>query len=79
VWLGQLDDAGVVELDWRIFSLELNSSEMGAPFLDSCTRHGESLVVLTLALRDGATAPSIDSTESSAEGCTTRSRRRRRR
>jgi predicted DsbA family dithiol-disulfide isomerase len=53
VWLRRLADAGVVELDWRIFSLELNSSEMDAPFWEACTRHGESLVALALARREG--------------------------
>jgi predicted DsbA family dithiol-disulfide isomerase len=53
VWLRRLADAGVVELDWRIFSLELNSSEMDAPFWDACERHGESLVALALTRREG--------------------------
>jgi predicted DsbA family dithiol-disulfide isomerase len=53
VWLRGLADAGVVELDWRIFSLELNSSEMGAPFWDACERQGETLVALALARHDG--------------------------
>ena len=42
-----------MELDWRIFSLELNSSEPDTPFWDACRRHGESLVALALARRDG--------------------------
>lgn len=53
VWLRRLADAGVVELDWRIFSLELNSSEMDAPFWEACERQGESLVALALARREG--------------------------
>jgi predicted DsbA family dithiol-disulfide isomerase len=53
VWLRRLAEAGVVELDWRIFSLELNSSELGAPFWEACKRHGESLVTLALARREG--------------------------
>ena len=53
VWLRRLADAGVVELDWHIFSLELNSSEMDAPFWEACARHGESLVAIALARREG--------------------------
>ena len=52
VWLRRLADAGVVELDWRIFSLELNSSEMDAPFWEACQRQGESLVALALARKE---------------------------
>ena len=44
---------GVVELDWRIFSLELNSSELDAPFWEACRRQGEALVALALARREG--------------------------
>ena len=56
VWLKRLAEAGVVELDWRIFSLELNSSEMDAPFWEACQRQGESLVALALARREGGNA-----------------------
>ncbi len=53
VWLRRLADAGIVALDWRIFSLELNSSELDAPFWEACARYGESLVALALARREG--------------------------
>ena len=53
VWLRRLADAGLVALDWRIFSLELNSSEPDTPFWEACRRHGESLVALALARREG--------------------------
>lgn len=53
VWLRRLADAGIVELDWRIFSLELNSSELDTPFWEACRRQGESLVALALARREG--------------------------
>ena len=51
VWLRRLEAAGRVEIDWRIFSLELNSSEPNTPFWDACERQGESLVALALARR----------------------------
>jgi hypothetical protein len=53
VWLRRIQDAGLVELDWRIFSLELNSSEPETQFWEACQRHGESLVALALARREG--------------------------
>jgi Predicted dithiol-disulfide isomerase involved in polyketide biosynthesis len=53
VWLRRLADTGVVQLDWRIFSLELNSSELDAPFWEACQRQGEALVALALARREG--------------------------
>lgn len=53
VWLRRLEEAHVVDLDWRIFSLELNSSPPDTPFWDACSRHGESLVALALARREG--------------------------
>ena len=56
VWLRRLADAGIVELDWRIFSLELNSSESDTPFWEACQRYGESLVALALARREGGEA-----------------------
>jgi predicted DsbA family dithiol-disulfide isomerase len=52
VWLRRLAEAGMVDLEWRIFSLELNSSEPDVPFWDACQRHGESLVALALARRE---------------------------
>lgn len=56
VWLRRLAEAGRVEIDWRIFSLELNSSQPDAPFWDACRRDGEALVALALARREGGNA-----------------------
>ena len=53
VWLRRLADAGRVELDWRIFSLELNASEPDIAFWDACRRDGEALLGLALARREG--------------------------
>jgi hypothetical protein len=50
-WLRDLRDRGIVELRWKLFSLEINSSEPDTPFWEAATRHGESLVAL-LAARD---------------------------
>lgn len=52
----RLADMGLIEVDWRIFSLELNSSEPDTPFWDACRHHGESLVALALARREGGDA-----------------------
>ena len=56
LWLRDLRDRGVLELEWRIFSLELNSSEPDAPFWEAAQRYGEAHVALTLARREGGDA-----------------------
>lgn len=55
-WLVDLRKTGVVALSWSIFSLELNASPEGAPFWESASRYGESLVALALARREGPDA-----------------------
>jgi predicted DsbA family dithiol-disulfide isomerase len=52
-WLRDLRDRGAIELDWRIFSLEINSSEPDMPFWEAAKLHGESHVALALAHREG--------------------------
>jgi predicted DsbA family dithiol-disulfide isomerase len=52
-WLRGLTDAGRVELDWRLFSLELNALPPETPFWEACQRDGEALVALALARREG--------------------------
>jgi DSBA-like thioredoxin domain. len=47
---------GLVELDWKSFSLELNSSEPETSFWEACARQGASLVSLALAHREGGNA-----------------------
>jgi hypothetical protein len=42
-----------VELDWRLFSLELNALPPQTPFWEACERDGEALVALALARREG--------------------------
>ncbi len=42
-----------MELDWRLFSLELNAQPEGTPFWEACERDGEALVALALARREG--------------------------
>ena len=49
IWLIDLRDQGVLTLEWRIFSLEINSSGRGAPFWEAAERFGEALVALALA------------------------------
>ena len=53
VWLRELAVAGHVELDWRLFSLELNASPLETPFWEACQRDGEAIVALALARREG--------------------------
>jgi 2-hydroxychromene-2-carboxylate isomerase len=53
VWLVRLAEAGRVELDWRLFSLELNALPPETPFWEACQRDGEALVALALARREG--------------------------
>lgn len=53
VWLRELAVAGRVELDWRLFSLELNAMPPQTPFWEACQRDGEALVALALARREG--------------------------
>jgi len=53
VWLRRLAVAGRVELDWRLFSLELNALPPQTPFWEACQRDGEALVALALARREG--------------------------
>ena len=55
-WLLGLRGARVVALSWSIFSLELNASPEDAPFWESASRYGESLVALALARREGTDA-----------------------
>jgi len=56
VWLRELAAAGRVELDWRLFSLELNALPPDTPFWEACQRDGEALVTLALARREGGNA-----------------------
>lgn len=53
VWLRRLAESGRVELDWRLFSLELNALPPQTPFWEACERDGEALVALALARREG--------------------------
>ncbi|MGZ6546158.1 MAG: DsbA family oxidoreductase [Actinomycetota bacterium] len=53
IWLRDLAADGLVRLDWKSFSLELNASEPETPFWEACTRQGASLVSLALAHREG--------------------------
>lgn len=53
LWLRDLRDRGVLSLEWKLFSLELNSSERDAPFWEASQRYGEAHVALLLAHREG--------------------------
>ena len=53
LWLRDLRDRGVLSLEWKLFSLELNSSERDVPFWEASQRYGEAHVALLLAHREG--------------------------
>ena len=55
-WLRDLRDRGVVDIEWRLFSLEVNSSPPDAPFWEGHRRYGGAHTSLMLALRDNAAA-----------------------
>jgi Mycothiol-dependent nitroreductase Rv2466c len=55
-WLRDLRDRGLIELEWKLFSLEINSSEPDVPFWEAAATHGESLVALLLARDEGGPA-----------------------
>lgn len=56
LWLRDLRERGLITLSWSLFSLELNASAAGTPFWDACPRHGEALIALALARREGGEA-----------------------
>ena len=60
-WLRALAADGLIHIEWRLFSLEINAMrEMDADgpvdFWGACERHGESLVALQLALHESRDA-----------------------
>lgn len=52
-WLTGLSARDVVELEWRVFSLEINASDPDTPYWQACARQGEALVSLLLARDEG--------------------------
>lgn len=57
-WLRGLQAEGLIDIEWRLFSLEVNAvraAEADAPveFREAAARHGDALVALLLALHDG--------------------------
>jgi DSBA-like thioredoxin domain len=51
-WLVDLRDRGVVKIQWRLFSLEVNSAGADAPFWADNRRFGEAHVSLMLTQRE---------------------------
>jgi len=51
-WLIDLRDRGVVDIQWRLFSLEVNSAGADAPFWADNRRFGEAHAVLMLTRRE---------------------------
>jgi predicted DsbA family dithiol-disulfide isomerase len=56
LWVRDLRDRGMVTLEWKLFSLELNSSERDTPFWEASQRYGEAHVALILARQEGGDA-----------------------
>jgi predicted DsbA family dithiol-disulfide isomerase len=56
LWLQELRNRGLLTLEWKLFSLELNSSDPDTPFWEAAQRHGEAHVALLLARREGGEA-----------------------
>ena len=53
-WLRDLRDQGLVELRWRLYSLELNATyQDDLSFSDAAATYGEALLSLALARREG--------------------------
>jgi hypothetical protein len=52
----ELRDEGLVSLDWRLFSLEVNTAGTEIPFSEAANRYGESLKALAFARREGGGA-----------------------
>lgn len=55
-WLMDLRDQGVLKIEWRIFSLEINSSEPGLPFWEAAKLNGEAHIALAQAGSEGGDA-----------------------
>ncbi len=55
-WLRDLRDRGVFTIEWRLFSLEINTAGLEMPFHEAADRYGESLTAMALARRDGGDA-----------------------
>lgn len=56
-WLRELRDQGIVELRWRLYSLELNATYRdGLSFHDAAATYGHALTALALARREGGSA-----------------------
>jgi DSBA-like thioredoxin domain len=58
-WLIDLRDRGLMQIEWHLFSLEVNASEPDADFWAENRRHGEAHTALMLAMRDGG-SPSFE-------------------
>jgi predicted DsbA family dithiol-disulfide isomerase len=52
LWVRELRDAGLVTIEWRLFSLEVNTAGVDVPFEEAADRYGPSLRALALAKRD---------------------------
>jgi predicted DsbA family dithiol-disulfide isomerase len=52
-WLRNLRDLGLFGIEWRVFSLEVNTAGLLVPFSEAADRYGEALTAMALARREG--------------------------
>ena len=52
-WVRELRDRGTFTIEWRLFSLEVNTAGLDVPFAEAAGRYGEALTAMALARRDG--------------------------
>jgi predicted DsbA family dithiol-disulfide isomerase len=52
-WVRGLRDRGTFAIEWRLFSLEVNTAGLDMPFAEAADRYGEALTAMALAHRDG--------------------------
>lgn len=52
-WLRRLRDREVLSIRWRLFSLEVNTVGVDAPFTEAAERFGEALLALALSRHEG--------------------------
>ena len=50
-WVRDLREQGAFAIEWRLFSLEVNTAGLDMPFAEAADRYGEALTAMALARR----------------------------